>query len=163
MKQGSNDVSHSWKQCFFIYIPLHRNTTLFSRVWATEKITSGEPRHKSFLESPQVKIRFMLSRHLRRYIITVHGKKLITWTLLMASTSKPRSWSGNVADLLPTYPDTTWLWTERTRSSDILKLSQMFRPVVTWCEYKINCCKTFYHFLVHLWYLQMYFSILETV
>ena len=34
----------------------------------------------------------------------------------MASTSNPSSWSGKVADLLPTYPDTTWLWTDRILS-----------------------------------------------
>jgi hypothetical protein len=44
--------------------------TLFSRV-RTEKITSGEG-HEWFLESPQVKIMFLLSWNKRSYIITVH-------------------------------------------------------------------------------------------
>ena len=31
----------------------------------------------------------------------------------MASTSNPSNCSGNVADLFPTYPDTTWLWIDK--------------------------------------------------
>ena len=38
----------------------------------------------------------------------------------MASTSKPKSCNGKVADLLPTYPDTTWLWIDKTLSSSLV-------------------------------------------
>ena len=31
----------------------------------------------------------------------------------MASTSNPSNCKGNVADLFPTYPETTWLWIDK--------------------------------------------------
>lgn len=36
---------------------------------------------------------------------------------MIKSTSNPSNWSGNIAALLPTYPDTTWLWNDNTRQS----------------------------------------------
>jgi hypothetical protein len=59
------------KTMVFTLLPLHSNETLFSRV-GTDKITRDEG-HEWFLESPQVKIMFLLSWNQHSNIITVHS------------------------------------------------------------------------------------------
>ena len=45
----------------------------------------------------------------------------------MASTSNPSNCKGNVADLFPTYPETTWLWIDKILFSwsDIMIFNDM--------------------------------------
>ena len=90
-----------------------------------------------------------------------HWPWACTWTELTASTSKPRSCRGKVALLFPTYPDTTWLWTDKTRF--VLSSSIIVVVVAETCRLKRNLHLNWvmnkqykYQFFINLWIFDIF-------